>query len=352
MANERGIVRLSTRSGKSVIAIAAAQKLGKKTLFVVHTKSLLAQTFKEFQEKLGGNIGLIGAGGWDEGDITVATIQSLVAALKKGNAKDFLESIEYVVFDEVHHSSRSYQAVSMFLPNARWRLGLSATACISSKQNAMDSQALTGSIIYEIGMETLVEEGRIAKPKVFFVDIPYSKKGIKWTDWLDIYSKGIVTHSERNLLVAIISLRLVKRGKSVLILVEAVDHGRILQEILEPKARVQFISGSSELDERLRAQNDLEQGVAEILITTRIFAEGQDIPFLDAVIIAAGGKSPIQLFQRYGRSLTKIDGKDEGIIVDFFDNTHPRLREHSQERLRIAQDNLAFEVRQVLHQEI
>lgn len=349
LKNKRGIIRLSTRAGKTVIAIAITQMLGKKTLFVTHTKDLLKQSRNEFEQKLGCRAGQIGDGVFLPREITIGTIQTLSRGIKDKDEtiKKFLSTVELVVFDEVHRASSSYQLISSWATNARWRLGLSATACMTDKENALSSQAMTGPIIYEIDMEKLIDEGRIARPLVYFVDIPNKTKITKWTDWKTVYREGVVEFHTRNLAVCIATMKLVRRGKPTLVLVESIDHGNILTDMLSSKVNVRFMSGSDDTEDRKAALVDLQTMGLDVLVSTRIFNEGVDIPRLEAVVVASGGKSPIQIYQKYGRGITKIPGKEETIVVDFIDRSHRKLYEHSQQRWNVISANPAFQVSKI-----
>jgi len=55
------------------------------------------------------------------------------------------------------------------------------------------------------------------------------------------------------------------------------------------------------------------------------------------VINAAGGKSPISIVQRAGRSSRVADGKSMGYVVDFFDSHLRTLSKHRIMRAEIYQ---------------
>lgn len=345
--HERGIVRLSTRAGKTVIAVACTQRINVPTVFITHTKPLLNQSYRDYRQLIGGKIGIIGGGKWQPERITCATIQTLASRIKRGDADalKFLESRYMVVFDEIHRASDRYKLVSRYMPNARWRLGLSATACISGRENELDSMAITGPIIYDIPMADLVDKGMIAKPKVFFVDgIPYGKKMPRHAKWDDVYECGIVSNQGRNLTASIIAVDLSRVGKRVMILVEKREHGKILEEMISRKVTAKYVDGLSDSLERETALHDIQSGNIDVLVSTRIFNEGINIPTLDCVIIAGGYKSPILLYQRYGRPITKTGSKESATIIDFVDRAHFRLLEHSEDRMQICGDQPAFDM--------
>lgn len=53
-----------------------------------------------------------------------------------------------------------------------------------------------------------------------------------------------------------------------------------------------------------------------------------NIPGLDAVINAAGGKSEVAVLQMIGRGLRRTKNKDTVLIYDFFDNSMSWFVEH------------------------
>jgi superfamily II DNA or RNA helicase len=74
------------------------------------------------------------------------------------------------------------------------------------------------------------------------------------------------------------------------------------------------------------------------VIATAVWKEGINIPSLDVVINAAGGKSEIQTLQSIGRGLRRTEEKLQVIVVDFFDATHKMLIAHFGERVSLYFD--------------
>ncbi len=76
-----GILKMPIRSGKTKTAGGVIHRARVRALFVVPSQMLLHQTAESMRECfVGVDVGIIGDGEWSEGDITVATIQSLAAA--------------------------------------------------------------------------------------------------------------------------------------------------------------------------------------------------------------------------------------------------------------------------------
>lgn len=67
-----------------------------------------------------------------------------------------------------------------------------------------------------------------------------------------------------------------------------------------------------------------------ITIGTMAVGQGTDMPYVNAVILASGGKSTIRFIQRIGRGSRKTT--EDFMVIDFFDWFHETLIKHSIER--------------------
>ena len=102
----------------------------------------------------------------------------------------------------------------------------------------------------------------------------------------------------------------------------------------------------SKVDSEIRKDilSDFRNGDLDCLVATTLADEGLDIPILDAVILAGGGKSKIKALQRVGRALRLFPNKVKAYVIDFMDNAH-HLQKHSQERLKIYQTEEEFHIK-------
>jgi len=88
----------------------------------------------------------------------------------------------------------------------------------------------------------------------------------------------------------------------------------------------------------------LRDGSQKVVIATTLADEGLDIPGLDVLILAGGGKSETRALQRIGRALRKTEEKTGAIVVDFLDEAR-FLEDHSQRRLEIYRTEALFDIR-------
>ena len=71
------------------------------------------------------------------------------------------------------------------------------------------------------------------------------------------------------------------------------------------------------------------------VIATTIWNEGINIPTLNVLINCGGGKSEIRAIQTASRSLTAIEGKEVGYIVDVFNPLHRSFIDHFGHRVSL-----------------
>lgn len=350
---QRGVVAVATNGGKTEIACLVSACLRVPTLFLVPGKELLYQTQKRFAIRFGltiDEIGIIGDGIWRPDQwVTIAIVASLYDALKAGKPKvaELLDSIQLIFADECHRAASDSWYHVLRACNAFFRYGMSGTPLKRSDGADLKLVAATGPIIYEIRNKFLIERGISSKAEIKLVpirqpDIP------KKTPYKDVYRIGITENLYRNRALCAIVDQLAKDNLRVVMLVKEIEHGHQLDKRLwsyktQSFLTHQFISGKEPSDVRQRALRDFEKGDLQVLIATSILDEGVDIPCIDALVLAGGGKSSIKTLQRIGRGLRK--GKSgQLIVVDTVDFQHRYLLEHSQQRITDYREEDCFTI--------
>ena len=122
-----GLIEVGCGQGKTICALNIIQRLGKKTLVVVHKEFLLNQWVERIAEFLPNTrVGRIQGQNIDieNKDIVIGMLQSL--SMKEYN-DDVFSSFGFIVFDEVHHISSEVFSNFLFKVVANHMLGLSAT---------------------------------------------------------------------------------------------------------------------------------------------------------------------------------------------------------------------------------
>jgi superfamily II DNA or RNA helicase len=332
--NPKGCLALPTSAGKTEIAAALFATLADRPcLFIVDRTGLMSQAAERLRGRLREPVGLVGAGHRDlRQRITVATIQSLWHHYESMRHK-FFPNVGVVCVDECHSISPKMWFQTLEVIPAPVRLGLSAT--IKEATRRMIVESYLGPIVHEQEIAELIELGRAATPNLAMLRV-----GGLFDDAQDAtyaYWHGVVTHRQRNDLIADAVSRCMTQKKPVLILCVRIPHGRALQERLQTHLGVQipFLYGYTPLQVIDQAKVDLETGRIPAIIASTIFDKGQDLPAIRALVIAGAQRSALLSIQRAGRAMRKKwRGENTVDILDFMDLGHRNLRSQAKDRQR------------------
>ena len=326
--DQRGVLIAPTGIGKTLLGVALASAFPKNNiLWLCHTKDLLNQTIDEFKKMGLGTVGVIGSGEADIKRITVGTRQSVIKFIGS------LDVFDIVVVDEAHHVSDFSGQYSEILKNliAPIRIGLTAT--FPDKEEAkMALEAFIGPIIDQITYQEASDLHTIAKPKIKIIKTKYSYNTSELRTYPEVYERAIIFNRDRNSQIKDIAISHALKNESVLIIVHRIEHGKTLEK--EIKGSI-FVYGATEDEARMKAKMDLNFKKQKIVIASTIFSEGINIPELNIIINAAGGKSEIRTIQTIGRGLRITDKKKELLVYDFFDPSHRYLIAHFGERISL-----------------
>jgi superfamily II DNA or RNA helicase len=338
----RGIIKASTGAGKTEMAVGLVKRVpDAKWLFLVHRKTLMEQAAQRYELRSPGErAGRMGDGVFDASQrFTVATFQTLASLVKTRpeDAKALLAQFDGLIVDEAHVlPAESFWRITMSLPNAYYRVGISGTPLDREDQRSVFAVAALGPVVFEIGAQQLIAEGRLARPLIRMVTVEQEfseldARGLfqRW-DWQKVYEEGVVRSKLRNraLLGAVAAAE-----KPCLVFVKDLAHGEAFTNALCKRGtRVEFIWGAASLAKRQAAVRRLERGDLDCVVCSVIFQEGVDIPELRSVVIASGGKSVIAALQRIGRGMRTAEGKDTFEVWDVNDTGNAWLTRHSRAR--------------------
>jgi superfamily II DNA or RNA helicase len=357
------IARVATGGGKSRIARLAYARINRPTLFVT-TRAVLMHQMKRGFESSGFEVGMMGDGEWEpDPHLNVAMIQTLIKRLAEPELGDnsaaamrqrrvraqtikYLETVEFVIGEEAHEAGgNSYYEFLKHCRRAEYRLALTATPFMrDSQESNMRLKAAFGSIGIDISEKLLIDRGILAKPIFKYVDCAAPKNVRKTTPYARAVEIGIVENEIRNKHALAETIRAVRNGLTVMILVARKKHGTILRDALRKlSVRADFIYGDSDTAARDKALNALGSGDLDVVIGTTILDVGVDVPAVGMVILAGGGKAEVALRQRIGRGLReKKSGPNICLIVDFTDSVNSHLRKHAASRRAIVEQTPGF----------
>ncbi len=259
-----------------------------------------------------------------------------------------LESSKCFIVDEFHRSSGdSFYNTLMLCKNAVYRIGLTGTIDKKDEIKVMRLLSLTGEVVSKISNEYLINEGFSAKPIIILDKVmkPVLPKG---TEYPEAYELGIVENSHRNVKIVDMVERKYNDNKGCLVIVSRKKHGENIAKLLEERGiEYEYVHGSRSTEDRQLALDNVKSGKLKVLVATNIMDEGVDISNIDAVFMAAGGKSFRQILQRVGRALrVKKDRENVCEIYDYLDYTQEHLIKHTKERYGYYKEE-KFDIRRV-----
>lgn len=360
--NDRGIIKVATGGGKSLIAALIAAKLGKKAIIYVIGKDLLYQFHDFFKSIFDEPIGIVGDGKCEIHDINIVSIwtvgqaiglkkkdillegdddEELVSKSKYADIIKMMKEAKLVIIDECHMSAcETIQQV--FKHSAPEHLyGLSGSPWRDDGADLLIESVL-GKYIVNIPASALIKEGYLAQPLIRFRVVPSYHCELERV-YPSVYKKYVVENDVRNGLVLEAAKSMVSKGYQTLVLFNSLKHGKILHEIFERHMKCAILDGSNTKEEREQVKKDLLDHKIDCILASRIFDIGVDIPSLSGLVIACGGKSTVKALQRVGRVIRKYPGKKFAAIIDFADQA-PFLDNHSKARHKIYKSEEGFDV--------
>lgn len=323
-----GILQSPAGSGKTQVGIALAAALGRKTLWLTHTRDLLSQSKNRAEQYMSPSLtGTITEGRVQIGKaITFATVQTM-CNLDLGRYRDVWDCI---IVDECHRVAGTPTSVTQFSKvlnslAARHKYGLSATVHRADGMIAA-TYALLGQIAYQVPDAAVAE-------KVMTVNVlpRPTHQGLSRefldTDGTIIYAKLVNFLADRYDRNELIAADLVEnRNHYNLILSDRLSHLEYLMKHLPHDLRDQAVMVDGKMTSkkakamREQAIEDMRQGRKRYLFATYSLAkEGLDIPRLDRLYLATPQKDYAVITQSIGRIARTFEGKAEPVVYDYVD---------------------------------
>lgn len=304
LAKPMGTISMPAGSGKTVLALKMIAELGKPTLILTHRQELLYQWIDEITGNLNTTVGQIGDGEFYENYITIGMLQTLT---EHKHERDY----DVLIADEVHHiPAQTFRKVANSI-DAKYRYGLSATPFRTDNKEMMIWSA-TGPVAAKVEAEELAMDGWLAKPK--FIIAKYGGLGPSRGNWHEIYERNIVENYKRNNVIANIARYLNNNGYETYVDVHRITHGEVLTNMI---GDAKFICGEDSSSRRQAVLDDFSKD--NFVLVSTLIKEGVDLPDMNAIILAGGMKSSVQVIQTIGRTLRPKQGNNIAFVVDMKD---------------------------------
>ncbi len=316
--NKNGILNLGCGHGKTVVSLHYVAELKTKTIIIVNRANLIDQWKEEIQKHLDVDKKKVGTLQgkkieWEDRDIVVATIQTLVKKIAV-LGDDFFKSFGLAIFDECHHLSAPVfkQICPLFYGQ---RHGLSATP--------KREDGLQNAFIYHLGPVYYSDTSQEIVPKTFFIHTGITEDMLT----KDAYdSSGEIHHRKlcawlgtiegRNQLINKITERLLNNGHKVLCLSHSVEH---VHHMHKSNALSGIACGDVEAEQR----RDQIENHAISYGTVDVAAEALNVPSLSALVVMTpfGAKTQGNILQQsLGRIQRRHQGKTSAIAVFLVDD--------------------------------
>lgn len=346
--HKRGLVAAVVGAGKTLISAATISKHLElnpkgKVLFVCYDKNILGQTIKNFKS-YGLNVSQYGDGIKDlSGDVVVGIINSLANIAQPAKV---LKDITMCFCDESHHSkSKTSKDVLTKLKNCEYYIGLTATPPKEGLELA-ELMCVLGPVMFQYGFTMAAEAGSIVPVKCFFLKTPFSfdtkGKVVGRKNYKYIWDDGIKNSVVRNKTIAIILSTLENLFQPpTLVMVDRTEHGAKIGEQCQAHSDLRCLEmyGEDTVIVRDMKKEYLMNNDIDVIIST-VNKEGVDFKISPVVALnAAGRKSFVNQIQFLGRIVRKNDKfKSFRAYIDFIDDCHPKLKDHSEERIQACRD--------------
>ena len=323
--NKKILFCACTSFGKTILMLDFANRVadrGMKTLVIVNRHELLEQTIDK-QEK-DRQVGYLDANDFcPSSTLNVAMLQTLGIRLKQEFYQEWLDSFDFIFFDEIHCFARGnvFKTICELKNDNAVVIGVSATPL--NNRNYL----LEGFDDYVKGADTydLLQLGYLVKPETYVSDIfDFSKVKInKTTNDYDLEGLDDVIINADKMDKILEGWLPYKHLKTVAFFQSVNSAERYANFFRLNGIKSEVLSGKTPTDERIRILNDFRSGKIQILTNCNVLTAGFDEPSIECIILLNKTKTLSKFLQSCGRGLRLCPeiNKEKVIILDFCGNS-------------------------------
>jgi superfamily II DNA or RNA helicase len=325
-----GMIKAPARSGKTVIGVYIALRLGLKTLVLSHQGELLDQfydTFKKFtnleevarfhknpvvKKASGGNIvDLVKA----DTDIILAPYQTFISKKGQLRLKEIRNYFGLVIVDEVHLVGAPTFSQVVTKLNSFLRLGLTATPDRKDGRDILAKYSV-GPVVSEVKPKQMA-----GKAYITHTDVSPGK----WSHWPTLL-KRLSKSKTRNRIIVSFVKEDVKKGHKLILITDRRDHVQILYDMIKEQGiNVKMLLAG--IPDRKQLLVDAKKGKIDVVVATRKLARyGLDVPPWSAYYCLTPINNEPNFYQEMSRVRTPYKGKKEPIARIFVDKCRASFR--------------------------
>ncbi|RUT36267.1 DEAD/DEAH box helicase [Paenibacillus zeisoli] len=306
-----GVLVLPCGAGKTVIGLAAMDKLQRETLILTSNVTSVRQWIQELRNKSTLSDLEIGEYSGDRKEVrpvTVSTYQILTHRSKKEDGFKHMKLFNerdwgLIIYDEVHLLPAPVFRVTAEIQATR-RLGLTATL-VREDGCEKDVFSLIGPKLYEMPWRDLEQEGWIAQVKCCEIRVPMSEPLRTKYSLAEGRQKFRIAAENSGKLKVVKELLEIHAGRQVLIIGQYLGQLKHLSEQLQAP----LITGSMPQQKRIELFRAFRSGSLSLLIVSKVANFAVDLPDASVGIEVSGSfGSRQEEAQRLGRLLRPKSG--------------------------------------------
>ncbi len=197
--NQSVMLQLPTGAGKTVSFVNIAKDVidnGKKVLILVHRLELINQTFdKCLRHHM--QVSVIHSSHVYKKycPLQIASVATLANRVRGKKSKTLPENVDLIIIDEAHHATaNSWRDILKFYPEAKV-LGVTATPI---RANGEGFEDLFDELIVGVTPKYLIENGYLAKPRLFVNPLRFDLSQVKVKSTGDYNERDLVNSYEQS----------------------------------------------------------------------------------------------------------------------------------------------------------
>ena len=345
--NNRLIVNVCTGGGKSLMGIEVVKYIREispeSNILIVAPKIVILETvwLKELAKfGMGPNVvGIYYGYGHEFSKILLTTVASI--------PRLDLSMFDFILCDEVHNMM-STNLIKLLKHDFKWKLGLSASIQHIDQRHWKLLEYFDYNV-YEYNMREAIHDGIINKFNFYCVGVTIDDEEVKRKyEMVDLQLKQVLQNNggfqkimrlkidnpvkimmlqlfnQRNDLVnnyvkkvdVVTDIITKNFGKKILLFSQYTKITRVIYWALkETQSKAEIIDTHIKQSMRDRFLKDFEEDKYDVLLSSRIFEEGYNLPKIDCAIFLSSNSTSRQMIQRLGRILRKKDKPSEAYYV-------------------------------------
>lgn len=310
------MVQLPCGYGKTILAIAIAVHLRRRTMILVHKEFLMEQWIKRIQSFVpAAKIGKL-----QQNKIQIEGKDFIVGMVQSVSGRDYprelLQSIGLLIVDESHHMAAQFFSKAIPKIPCKYVVGLSATP-----RRADGLQRLLQWSMGKIAFAVTRKVEKVAVAQIVYDQGQQKEIKTRGGDALKPQMlNALVTERPRNAVLLEILVKLMSYNKSgkrkVIVLSDRLEHLDLLMGSAKIALGAQNYSYGKYIGGMTEQQRDQSAECDMIFGTFSMASEALDIPALDTLVLAS---PKYDVEQAVGRILRPCYGKMTPLVIDIVD---------------------------------